>query len=107
MADKSDRIEVRVTREHKRLIEKAALIKGQPVTSFVLSSVLAKARETLERESRTVLSESDGRAFLRTLDEDRPPVSALVGAVHRAGRRGREPRPRLLRPTEEERDALG
>ena len=88
MATKTERLDVRVTRQNKRLIEKAALVTGQPVTSFILSSALDRAREALERESRTVLSERDGRAFLRMLEEDRAPSEALVRAVRRSGRNG-------------------
>ena len=88
MAIKSDRLDVRVTRQNKRLIERAALVTGQPVTSFVLSSALERAREALERESRTVLSERDGKAFLRMLDEDLAPAAALVRAVKRSRRHG-------------------
>jgi len=81
---KSGRLDVRVTREHKRLIERAALVTGQPVTSFVLSSALERAREALELESRTELSERDGRAFLRLIGEDRAPAAALKRAVRRS-----------------------
>ena len=88
MAVKTERLDVRVTREHKRLIEKAALVTGQPVTSFILSSALDCAREALEQESRTVLSERDGRTFLLLLDKHRAPAAALVRAVKRDRRRG-------------------
>jgi uncharacterized protein (DUF1778 family) len=88
MAVKSDRLDVRITREHKRLIERAALATGQPVTSFVLSSALERAREALERETRTVLSERDGRLFLRLLEEDRAPTAALLRAARRHRRNG-------------------
>lgn len=88
MATRSERLDVRITRRDKRLIEKAALVTGQPVTSFVLSSALDRAREALERESRVVLSERDGKAFLRLLEEDRAPAGALVRAVRRSGRHG-------------------
>jgi uncharacterized protein (DUF1778 family) len=88
MAVKTERLDVRVTRQNKRLIERAALVTGQPVTSFVLSSALERAREALESESRTLLSERDGRAFLRMLEEDRTPSEALVRAVKRSRRHG-------------------
>jgi uncharacterized protein (DUF1778 family) len=88
MSVKTERLDVRVTRRNKRLIEKAALVTGQPVTSFVLSSALERAREALERESRTTLSERDGKAFLRLLEEDRAPAAALVRAVRRSARHG-------------------
>ncbi len=88
MAVKSERLDVRVTRQNKRLIERAALVTGQPVTSFVLSSALDRAREALERESRTVLSERDGRLFCRLIEEARAPSEVLVRAVSRSGRHG-------------------
>jgi len=84
MTVKADRLDVRISREHKRLIERAALVTGQPVTSFVLSSALARAREALESESRTVLTEKDGKAFVRLLDAGRAPAAALVRAVRRS-----------------------
>jgi len=88
MTVKSERLEVRVTREHKRIIERAALATGQPVTSFVLSSALDRAREALDRETRTVLTERDGKIFLEMLEQDEPPAPALVRAVKRSHRNG-------------------
>jgi uncharacterized protein (DUF1778 family) len=88
MTAKTERLDVRVTRRNKRLIERAALATGQPVTSFVLSSALERAREALESEARTELSKRDGAAFLRMLSEDRAPSAALLRAVKRSGRHG-------------------
>lgn len=87
MAIKTERLDVRLTPEHKRLIERAALVTEQPLTSFVLASVLESARTTLEKESRTVLSERDALRFLAMLDEDRKPAPALIRAVKRRGKR--------------------
>jgi uncharacterized protein (DUF1778 family) len=86
MAVRTERLDVRITAEHKRLIEKAALLTGQPVTNFVVSSALERARATLVMESRTVLSTRDARAFLGLLEEDRAPAAALVRAVRRSKR---------------------
>ena len=83
MTVKTKRLDLRVSAEHKRLIERAALVTGQPVTSFVLSSVLDRARETLERETRTVLGERDRVRFLRIMADDSPPPAALARAVKR------------------------
>ena len=83
---KTDRLDLRVTREHKELIERAASVAGQPVTSFVLSSVLDNARETLERESRTVLGDRDRAAFLAIIEGAERPAPALVRAVARVRR---------------------
>jgi uncharacterized protein (DUF1778 family) len=84
MATRTRRLDLRLTREHKDLIERAAQATGQPVTSFVLSSVLERARETLDAESRTVLSKRDWASFLRILD-----AGAVAPALARAVRRSR------------------
>ena len=86
MAARTERLDVRVSRRNKRLIERAALATGQPVTNFVLSSALQSAREALEQESRTVLSERDGRLFCRMIEKAPAPDAALVLAVRRSRR---------------------
>ncbi|MCE9636245.1 MAG: DUF1778 domain-containing protein [Planctomycetes bacterium] len=84
MATRTERLDVRVTAQHKKLIERAALAMGQPVTSFVLASVLDRAREALQSESRTVLSDRDRTAFLAILDSAARPTRALARAVARS-----------------------
>jgi uncharacterized protein (DUF1778 family) len=92
MAVKSERFDIRVSREHKRLIEKAARFTGQAVTSFVLSSALDRAREALGRRPRTVLSERDGRTFLRMLGMERAPAAEpALPAAKKAGARRSSP----------------
>ena len=85
MAVKAERLDVRVSRKDKRLIEKAAQVTGQPVTSFVLASALESAREAIERERKTVLSERDWKIFLRILEDEAPPPPALVRALRLSG----------------------
>lgn len=81
------RLDLRLTRQHKRLIERAALATGRPVTSFVLSSVLDCARATLELEARTVLSDRVREGFLEMLASGERPAPALVRAVERSRKR--------------------
>jgi len=86
MATRTRRLDLRLTSEHKDLIERAARATGEPVSGFVLSSALERAREALDAEARTVLSKRDWAAFLEALDDDRPATS-LVRAVRRSRRR--------------------
>ena len=87
MTTRTERLDVRVTAQHKKLIERAALAMGQPVTTFVLASALDRAREALRSESRTVLSDRDRTAFLAILDSAARPTGALVRAVARSRKR--------------------
>jgi len=82
MTMKAERLEMRVTAENRRLIEKAAAVSGQAVTAFAVSHLVAKAKDVLSSHEVTTLSAVDREAFLRILDEDEP-VSALVEAVRR------------------------
>jgi uncharacterized protein (DUF1778 family) len=88
MAVRTERLDLRMTPEHKQLVEQAAAASGQPVTSFVLTAVLERARATLEQESRTVLSQRGWLAFQRLLAQPEEPAPALTRAVERKRRRG-------------------
>lgn len=45
---KLERLEARVTREQKRIIERAAALRGTTVTDFVLASTQRAATETIK-----------------------------------------------------------
>jgi len=83
VATKGERLEMRLTREQKDLIERAARIRGLDVTSFAIPTVLEAAREVVGRQSVTVLSERDFKKFLRVLDADEEPAPKLKAAVKR------------------------
>jgi uncharacterized protein (DUF1778 family) len=83
MPVRTERMDMRLSREEKRLIERAALMTGQPATSFVLTSALERAREALAKESWTVLTRRDWTAFVRMLQEaERAPGAPARAAKH-------------------------
>ena len=80
---KNERLEMRLTREQKDLIERAARIKGLDVTSFAVPTVLEAAREIVGPQSVTVLSDRDYKKFLQILDAHEEPAPKLKAAVKR------------------------
>ena len=85
-APRDDRIELRTTREEKRLLAAAAACERLDVTSFIMRNVLPAAREVVDRAERIVLSERDTGRVLELLENPPEPTPALVAAARR--RRG-------------------
>lgn len=88
MATKTERLDVRLSPEHKELLEQAAAISGQPLTSFAVSFLLQKAREVIEQHNRTVLNRNDWDRFLEILETDEEPSPALMKAAEGQARYG-------------------
>ncbi len=84
------RLDFRVPPEHKALIERAASVEGQTVSSFAIASLVRAAEETIQRATVRMLSARDSRNFLDMLDSDAVPNAALKAAAKRyKARRGR------------------
>ncbi len=82
-AAREDRIELRATKEEKRLLATAAAYERLDVTSFIMRNVLPTAREVVDRAERIVLSERDSRRVLDLLENPPKPTSALIAAARR------------------------
>lgn len=82
-AARSDRIELRATREEKRLIAEAAAHEQLDVTRFIMRNVLPVARGVVERSERIVLSKRDSRRVLQLLEQPPKPTAALIAAAKR------------------------
>ncbi len=80
---RDDRIELRATREEKRLIAEAAAREQLDVTRFIMRNVLPVAREVVRRSERIVLSERDSKRVLELLDKPPKPTDALIAAARR------------------------
>ena len=80
---REDRIELRATKEEKRLLAAAAAYERLDVTSFVMRKVLPAAREVVERAERIVLSERDTERVLKLLENPPKPTPALLAAARR------------------------
>ena len=88
-AIRDDHIELRASREEKRLLAAAAAHERLELTSFILRTVLPAAREVVDRAERVVLSERDSARVLALLENPPKPTRALLAAARRRrARRG-------------------
>lgn len=85
---RDDRIELRASKEEKRLLTAAAAYERLDVTGFILRSALPAARDVVDRAERIVLSARDSKRVLELLQNPPKPTPALQAAVRRrAGRK--------------------
>lgn len=82
-ATREDRIELRATKEEKRLLAAAASYERLDVTTFIMRNVLPSARKVVDRAERIVLSERDTERILQLLDNPPKPSPALLAAARR------------------------
>ena len=87
VAARTDRIELRATKEEKRLLAAAAALERLDVTGFILRSALPAAREVVDRSERIVLSERDTARVLELLENPPKPTPALLAAARRRSAR--------------------
>ena len=80
---REDRIELRATKEEKRLLATAAAYERLDVTSFIMRKVLPTALEVVDRAERIVLSERDTVRVLELLENPPKPTPALIAAARR------------------------
>lgn len=82
-APREDRIELRATKEEKRLLATAAAYERLDMTSFIMRNVLPAACEVVDRAERIVLSERDSEQVLALLENPPKPTPALIAAARR------------------------
>ena len=75
-----ERIEFRTTEENKLLIEHAAALHGVTVTEFAVTHLVKAAREVVQEDTVTRLSNRDRDIFLAMLAADEEPNPALKQA---------------------------
>ena len=83
MADRSARIEMRLSEEQKDLLEQAAAIKGQDLTSFALGVLLEEASGVLKEHEIRTLTLRDMRALFKLLEKPPAPNPALKAAARK------------------------
>ncbi len=79
--EKAARIEIRVDRERKSLLEKAASLLGESLSSFVLSRSLSDAVRIINEHNTTRLSLADWDRFNEIVSNPQVPSEDLVKAV--------------------------
>ena len=84
------RLDMRINRQAKMIIERAASITGQTLTDFAISNLMQSAMETIERYEKLVMSDRDRDRFLAALDRPAKPLQALAKAarLHAQATRG-------------------
>ena len=86
-APREERIELRATKEEKRLLIAAAAHERLDLTSFVMRNVLPAARAVIEQAERIVLSGRDSERVLALLESPPAPTPALKEAARRRSAR--------------------
>lgn len=83
-AARDQRLDLRIQGEMKTLIERAAALSGETLSTFVLSSTLRRARKVLREADVIDLSNEARDRFLAVLDDvDTRPNAALLKAADR------------------------
>jgi uncharacterized protein (DUF1778 family) len=83
---RAERLEARISRDQKQLLQRAADLQGRTLSDFVVSSAQEAAVRTIERMQIIKLSLEDSRAFAEALLNPPEPTPAL----RRSFRRQRE-----------------
>ena len=86
-ATREERIELRATKEEKRLLAAAAAHERLDLTGFIMRNALPAAHEVMDRTERIVLSERDTVRVLELLENPPKPTDALMAAARRRGDR--------------------
>lgn len=75
---KNDRLNLRLSKEQRSILDEAAAASGMTVGTFVLSHATDAARNLLVECSGEALPEQRWSNFLALLDRDPPPGSSLL-----------------------------
>ena len=80
---RAERLEVRITSAQKRLIERAAELRGTSVTDFVVSNIQVAAAETVKEFESLFLRDEAREIFVKALLNPPEPNEALKAATAR------------------------
>jgi uncharacterized protein (DUF1778 family) len=87
-ATRDDRIELRASREEKRLLAAAAAYERLDLTTFVMRNALPAAEAIIARHERITLTARDSARVLELLEHPPKPTAALRAAAKRRRNRG-------------------
>ena len=80
---KDARLNIRVDRNARKLLDRAAGYARLSVSEFVLSRAVASAREVVQAQESIMLSPAQFEAFLAVLDRPAKPNAALKRTFRR------------------------
>lgn len=78
-----ERLEARCSAEQKRLLERAAGLRGQTLSEFVVGSASREAEQAIREHEIITLSAEDSRAFVAALLNPPEPTAYLRAALAR------------------------
>jgi uncharacterized protein (DUF1778 family) len=84
---RKQRLEARITREQKRLIERAAQLRGTSVTDFIVNELQEAATATIRNSETLKLRDAGRAAFLSALLNPPEPNSVARAAMSRYKKR--------------------
>ena len=84
---KDERINLRLKRNAKLILERAASFEGQTISKFVLSSALAHAEKTIQEHEVMILNARDSETFFNALAAPVQLNDKLVDALNEHDRR--------------------
>jgi uncharacterized protein (DUF1778 family) len=79
----NERLEARLTPDQKRLIERAAELRGSTVTDFVVASAQQAAADTIRDFETLVLRDQARDVFINAVLNPSPPNDAARAAARR------------------------
>lgn len=82
---RSEKLDLRLTPDHKSLLQTAALASNRSVSEFVLESALARAQETLPDRRHFGLDADQWEDFVHALDAPVRPLPRLAGLLNEPG----------------------
>ena len=82
---RSEKLDLRLTREAKRALQAAAAASHRSVSEFVLESALARADEALADRHIFGLNASQWKAFITALDTPPRPLPSLERLLKEPG----------------------
>jgi uncharacterized protein (DUF1778 family) len=82
-ARKDDLIQIRASAATKAILNRAAAMRGQKLSEFMLESARARAEETILDQRLFALDDAGYKAFLAMLDAPAKPDKALRARMKR------------------------
>ena len=87
LTTRDERIELRASREQKRILNAAAAYERTDLTTFVMRTALPAAKKIVSRNEIIALSARDSLRVLELLENPPKPTAALRAAAKRRRRR--------------------
>lgn len=82
-ARKDDVIQIRASAETKSILNRAAMLRGQKLSEFMLDSARRQAEETLLDQRNFFLAPEDHEKFVAMLDRPTKPTAELRALLRR------------------------